>query len=252
VNADDFGFTRDVNAGIVHCHRAGILTSTTLMANGSAFDDAVALARAVPSLDVGCHLVLVQGQSVLTGRSLPATPRDLVTALLAGKLRPYDELRAQVQKAIDAGIRPSHFDTHKHTHVLPPVFSAVTRLAREFEVPFVRLPFDAGWWPVRPLDAWYRWRLQRARLRATDCFLGFRLTDSLTEATLSAALKRLSPGSTEFMCHPGYLGEELLNATTRLKQTRARELEALTTPSIKALLETESIALTNYRQLAAN
>jgi predicted glycoside hydrolase/deacetylase ChbG (UPF0249 family) len=252
VNADDFGFTRDVNAGIVHCHRAGILTSTTLMANGAAFDDAVALARAVPSLDIGCHLVLVQGQSLLTGQPLPAKWREFVAALLAGKIRPYDELRAQVQKVIDAGIHPSHFDTHKHTHVLPTVFSAVIRLAREFEVPFVRLPFDIGWWPVRPLDEWYRSRLERAQLRATDHFLGFRLTDCLTESTLSAALKGLAAGSTEFMCHPGYLGKELLNAPTRLKQTRVCELEALTSPSVKALLEAESITLTNYRQLATS
>ena len=59
VNADDFGFTRDVNAGIVAAHRDGILTATTLMATGEQFDDAVRLAREIPSLDVGCHLVLV-------------------------------------------------------------------------------------------------------------------------------------------------------------------------------------------------
>ena len=73
VNADDFGFTRDVNEGIVEAHRHGILTATTLMANGDAFDHAVALARENPSLDVGCHLVLVQGKSVLDPR---ATCRD--------------------------------------------------------------------------------------------------------------------------------------------------------------------------------
>ena len=59
VNADDFGFTRDVNQGIVEAHRDGILTATTLMATGAAFDDAVRLAKENPSLDMGCHLVLV-------------------------------------------------------------------------------------------------------------------------------------------------------------------------------------------------
>jgi predicted glycoside hydrolase/deacetylase ChbG (UPF0249 family) len=59
VNADDFGFTRDVNAGIVECHRNGILTATTLMANGDAFKDAVRLAKENPTLDIGVHLVLV-------------------------------------------------------------------------------------------------------------------------------------------------------------------------------------------------
>lgn len=250
VNADDFGFTRDVNAGIVHCHRAGILTSTTLMANGAAFDDAAQLAREAPSLDVGCHLVLVQGKSLVTGETFPEKPQQLVAALLAGRIRPYEELRAQVEKIVDAGIRPSHFDTHKHTHVLPPVFSAVARLAREFDVPFLRLPFDANWWPVRPLDAWYRRVLKRAGVRATDHFLGFRLTDSLTKVSLADALRRLPSGSTEFMCHPGYLGEELQHAPTRLKQSRVHELEALTSLEVRATLESESITLVNYRELA--
>ena len=65
VNGDDFGFTPDVNEGIVEAHRHGILTSTTLMANGAAFDDAVRLASQNPTLDIGCHLVLIGGRSAL-------------------------------------------------------------------------------------------------------------------------------------------------------------------------------------------
>ena len=59
VNADDFGFTRDVNQGIVEAHTNGILTATTLMSDGPAFDDAVRLAKENPTLDIGVHLVLV-------------------------------------------------------------------------------------------------------------------------------------------------------------------------------------------------
>ena len=76
VNADDFGFTPDVNAGIVEAHRDGILTATTLMANGDAFEDAVRLARETPTLDIGCHLVLIGGRSLVTRRSFPATRRN--------------------------------------------------------------------------------------------------------------------------------------------------------------------------------
>src|SRR5271170_141489 len=91
VNADDFGFTRDVNEGIVEAHRNGILTATTLMANGAAFDHAVGLARQIPSLDVGCHLVLVQGQSVAdASRALPSTIAELARALLRGRLPVYE------------------------------------------------------------------------------------------------------------------------------------------------------------------
>ena len=79
VNADDFGFTPDVNEGIMEAHRDGILTATTLMANGAAFDHAVRLARQTPALDVGCHLVLVGGRSLLPGRRpLPASVPELL------------------------------------------------------------------------------------------------------------------------------------------------------------------------------
>lgn len=145
VNADDFGFNRDVNAGIIEAHQRGILTSTTLMANGDAFAEAVALARATPSLDIGCHAVLVQGASVRdSSLLLPATLPKLARALMRGEISAYEEIRAQVWKIVDAGIRPSHIDTHKHTHLMPPVLRAVARVAREFGIRWVRRPFDFG------------------------------------------------------------------------------------------------------------
>lgn len=249
VNADDFGFTPDVNAGIAYAHERGILTATTLMANGDAFEDAVRLARRIPTLDVGCHLVLIQGKSLITGEPLPASWKDLLGAFMARRLNPYRELRAQMEKITSVGIRPSHFDTHKHTHLLPNVFAAVVRLAQEFQVPFLRLPFDANWLPVRGLDRAYRAKAARAQLRTTDNFLGFRLTDTLTEQTLLRSLSTLPRGSTELMCHPGYLGEELAHAQTRLKETRVRELEALTSPLVRQVIEQQQIRLMNYRQL---
>jgi predicted glycoside hydrolase/deacetylase ChbG (UPF0249 family) len=249
VNADDFGFTIDVNAGIVEAHRKGVVTATTLMANGGAFDDAIRLARETPSLDIGCHFVLVQGCSLASGDPLPEKFTELMQALITRRINPYFELRRQVEKLLASGIHPTHFDTHKHTHVLPPVFSAVVRLAREFEVPFIRLPFDAGWLPVRGMDRWYRGRLRRTRIRATDHFEGFRLTDSFSEETFTKALKSLRPGLTEFMCHPGYLGPELRKAATRLKESRQRELKALTSPAVKRLLGELGVRLTTYREL---
>lgn len=249
VNADDFGFTPDVNAGIVYSHTHGILSATTLMANGDAFGDAVRLARETPTLDIGCHLVLIQGASLLTGGALPLNWGALLKALTTGKLDIEAELRAQIQKVVAAGIQPTHLDSHKHSHVHPAVFKAVLRLAREFNVPFVRLPFDTGWLPVRPLHLFYRRKLLQSGLRATDHFTGFLLTDTLTAETLSAALSRLPSGSIEFMCHPGYLGEELRRAPSRLKEARVRQLEALTSPAIRTRLADLQIKLTDYREL---
>jgi chitin disaccharide deacetylase len=123
VNADDFGFTRDVNAGIVEAHRDGILTATTLMATGDAFDDAVRLARETPSLDIGCHLVLIGAPG------FPLTIPDLVRAVTLRRIDIYEKLSQQVRRIMDAGLSPTHLDTHKHTHLLPPVLEAVARIS---------------------------------------------------------------------------------------------------------------------------
>lgn len=251
INADDFGFTRDVNAGIVHAHREGVLTSTTLMANGAAFDDAVRLARETPTLDVGCHLVLVQGDSLLNGQPLARTLKQVVQRYLSGRLDAYRELRAQIERVIAAGVQPTHLDSHKHTHSLPTVFASVIRLAQEFRIPYIRLPLDrttpyAGQL-CRIVDPLYR-RAARARgIRLTDHFLGYRLTGTLNEASLIEALRHLADGTTEFMCHPAFLTDELRAAPTRLKESRVRELEALTSPRVRAFMDAEAIHLATFR-----
>ena len=261
VNADDFGFTRDVNEGIVEAHRAGIVTATTMMANGAAFVHAAILAHETPSLDVGCHLVLVQGRSVLDpSREFPATIKDLVKALLRKEISVYEELRAQVRKTIEAGVRPSHLDTHKHTHLFPPVLNAVARIAREFRIPWVRRPFDfgvdnragilQGALALGLRAAAPVMRRALAGVRTTDHFAGFQITGSLDTSRLLDTLEHLPDGVTELMCHPGKLGEELQAAPTRLKQSREVELTALTSPEVRQFLEERGIELVSYRGLS--
>jgi predicted glycoside hydrolase/deacetylase ChbG (UPF0249 family) len=120
-------------------------------------------------------------------------------------------------------------------------------LAREFEIPYVRLPLDAtvpfARMPCAAAARFYRGLAKRFDVRMTDHFLGFRLTGSFTEETFARALSRLPEGTTEFMCHPGFLGPELERASTRLKQSRVRELEALTSPRIRHLVDAEAIRL---------
>jgi predicted glycoside hydrolase/deacetylase ChbG (UPF0249 family) len=244
INADDFGFTADVNAGIVEAHRQGVLTSTTLMANGAAYDDAVRLARETPSLDVGCHFVLVQGRSLLTGNDLPRGPRQLLSSLSGMDV--YTELRLQVERIVASGIRPSHFDTHKHTHLVPRIFRVLVRLAREFQVSYVRLPLDRTLPVPAFVERFYRRLAEREGVSLTDHFFGFRLTGTFTEETFAASLARLPDGLSEFMCHPGRLTPELAQAETRLKESRVRELEALTSPRIRHLLSERQIQLTGF------
>jgi predicted glycoside hydrolase/deacetylase ChbG (UPF0249 family) len=230
-NADDFGFTRDVNEGIVHAHRQGILTATTLMATGTAFDHAVGLARENPELDVGVHLVLVGSEGY------PPTVARLVASL--GSIRIYDELARQIGKVLEAGIRPTHLDTHKHTHVLPPVLAAVARLAEEFKIPWVRRPL------ANPLQG----VLTRHGCRTTDHFAGFAITGRYDAARLAKLIRRLPEGLTEFMCHPGFCTAELERAHTRLKASRRRELDALTSAEVRAALEESNVVLTRYAAL---
>jgi predicted glycoside hydrolase/deacetylase ChbG (UPF0249 family) len=263
VNADDFGFTRGVNEGIVEAHRRGVLTATTLMANGAAFDDAVKLSARNPTLDVGCHLVLVEGESVLRpGRPLPATPGELVRAVVFGRPPLYEELEAQVHRIVACGIRPTHLDTHKHTHLLPPVLETVARLGAAFGIPWVRRPFDFPIeadgvpWNKRALSgglSFLRRRfhrtLARHGCRTTDHFAGFQWTGRLQTAELEKLIGALPEGTVELMCHPGYVTEELQAAPTRLKESREAELRALLDPGIREALREAGVALVNYRQL---
>jgi predicted glycoside hydrolase/deacetylase ChbG (UPF0249 family) len=259
VNADDFGFTPDVNEGIVEAHRHGILTATTLMANGEAFEDAVRLARETPSLDIGCHLVLIGGNSPLTGRPYPLTVSRLLGALARRELRLYEELAAQARKIMAAGIAPTHLDTHKHTHLAPPVLEAVGRVADEFGIRWVRRPFDFPMTVTAPflkratsralglVRREFHRTLARHHIRTTDTFAGFQITGRFRTAELVALIHQLPDGMTELMCHPGRCRAELRQARTRLKESREQELAALVAPETRQALEACGVALVNYR-----
>jgi hopanoid biosynthesis associated protein HpnK len=163
VNADDFGFTAGINRAIVEAHTRGIVTSSTLMANGRAFEEAVLLAKTVPRLSVGCHVVLIDGEPVLDAERLPSITsahsdgvrfRDGLEAFaaraLAGRMQPDEieaEASAQIRKLQAAGVNVSHVDTHKHTHLFPAVLRPLLRAARACGVHAVRNPFG----PRKPL-----------------------------------------------------------------------------------------------------
>jgi predicted glycoside hydrolase/deacetylase ChbG (UPF0249 family) len=268
VNADDFGFTRDVNEGIALAFRQGILRSTTLMANGAAFEHAVETAQAHPGLDVGCHLTLVGGQSVADpGRLLPGSVARLLLASRGAWPRSAieEECCAQMEKILAAGISVSHVDAHKHTHLFPAVLDSVTRAAQRYGVTWVRRPFDV---PLTAAAARSRWRrrltsrllaglaarfdrkLAAAGLRTTDAFAGFQLTGLYRAEQLAALIRALPEGVSEFMCHPGLCGDELRAARTRLKQSREEELAALTSGLVLRAVEEARVEIMSFRELA--
>jgi predicted glycoside hydrolase/deacetylase ChbG (UPF0249 family) len=235
------------------------------MANGAAFDEAVRLAKENPSLDVGVHFVLAEGPSVLKpGRMLPANVGDLVGLLVMQRIDVAAELRAQVQKILAAGIRPTHFDTHKHTHLLPPVLNAIAHLAEEFKVHWLRRPFDfpiSGSHDAIPLTTraisaafgavrgHFKRTLARHGCATTDWFAGFQLTGHVNSASVIRLFNRLPAGTTEFMVHPGFCTAELRAAHTRLKESRERELQALVDPAVREAVVRNRIQLKSYRDL---
>lgn len=265
MNADDFGFTRDVNQGIIEAHQRGILTATTLMANGAAFEDAVRLARENPRLDVGAHLVLIGGLALSTpGKELPAGLPQLLGAIAARRLRIYEELSAQMKRIRDAGIRVTHLDTHKHTHLAPPVLEAVARIAEESGIRWVRRPFDLPLTAARGGAPWLKRAtsdsltvvrarfhrvLEQHHCRTTDHFAGFQITGRFRTRELVALIRALPEGSTELMCHPGRATDELRAARTRLKESREQELAALTAPETRRALGESGVELVDYRML---
>jgi predicted glycoside hydrolase/deacetylase ChbG (UPF0249 family) len=265
VNADDFGFTSDVNQGIIEAHRRGILTATTLMANGDAFDDAVRLARENKSLDIGAHLVLVGGRALAAAnRALPSSVPRLLAAMAVGRIHIYEELAAQLRRILDAGIGVTHLDTHKHTHLAPPVLDEVARVAEKFGIRWVRRPFDLPITAARTGAPWgkratsgamallrgrFHHILAQHKCRTTDHFAGFQITGRFRAGELVALIRALPEGSTELMCHPGLCTGELRSVRTRLKQSREAELEALMAPETRQALRETGIELANYSML---
>lgn len=287
VNADDFGFTAGVNRAIVEAHTHGVVTSSTLMANGPAFAEAAELAKSVPRLSIGCHVVLIDGEPVLDAGQLSslttrtAAPRfreglkTFAARAIAGRMDPDEitaEATAQVRKIQAAGITVSHFDTHKHTHLFPKVLRPLLRAAagcgvRAVRNPFgPRLPLFSSQLLARP-NLWTRYaevRLLRrfaARFRdAVDCegfttpdgTLGIVVTGALDETLFYAIARSIPQGTWEFVCHPGYVDADLQSARTRLRQSREIELRVLTLPAARDLLLHEGIELISYHDIGAN
>lgn len=285
VNADDFGFTRGVNAGIARAFKTGILTSATIMANGDAFEDAIEVARANVRLGIGCHLSAVGGRPVAAARDvaslldgdgmLPRTLTQLMIKLARGQVRSRDiesEFRAQVGRVVAAGITPTHLDSHKHSHTHPHVMRALARVAREFGIRSVRNPFESLFTPahagatarasraaylkqcamtaaiaVRAIS--FKRLAREYGLRTPDYFFGVRLTGLLDGEAIQSMIKSTRQGTTELMCHPAIYDQELERAGTRLKRQRERELEALTDPALRRLIDEEGVNLISYREL---
>ncbi len=282
VNADDLGWSEGVNRGIVEAHRKGLVTSTTLLANGRAFDSGIVAARENPGLGIGVHLNLSDG--------LPAAPAEQVRGLLnnAGELEGgpeglllliarrglrLDEVErewdAQIRKIREAGISPTHLDGHKHVHMLPGLFELALGLAKKHGIRAIRVAHEesslrsalsagvgqnastvlrqgvqARGLKLLARDA--RELANREGIATSEYFCGIAQTGEWTREGIEELLEKLPEGTTELMCHPGYVDEELQKSATRLQESRKTELDILTDAQIRKIVARQGIRLINY------
>lgn len=248
------------------------------MACGARFDEAVALAKQSPPLSVGCHVVLVDGVPLLPPARVKSLidPRDgtrfresvLSFARLAvtRHLDPAQieaEVTAQIQKLQAAGIEVSHLDSHKHTHMFPAALRGILRAAKSCGIRAMRNPFEPlvfaslkQWkrqFQVKVLQSFrsrFREMLADATVTTPDGCVGIAATGGLTRQTFQSLLEHLPEGTWEFVSHPGYNDAELDQVKTRLRDSRDKELEILTSPEVRNVIDREGIELISYRDLA--
>jgi len=272
VNADDLGLTSGVNRGILRAFQDGIVTSASLLVTGSAFEEAVALARQSPKLDVGLHLALVEERAVLgrevlptlvdeTGR-FPRTSGEFFKRAFFGRINWHEverEIAAQIERFQQTGLRLSHLNSHQHLHMFPPVFQIVRRLTSGMKSVWIRNP--AGPWRKSPDVRMGRW-VQQLGLNLTclsargllgpplplmpDGMYGFEVGGCLTPRALQQIFRNIPDGLYELICHPGEDDADTRTRYSHWGYRWAEELKALTAPETHMVLEAQGIVLTSF------
>jgi predicted glycoside hydrolase/deacetylase ChbG (UPF0249 family) len=276
VAADDFGLTKSVNEGIVRAHQEGIVTSLNLLPTGEAFDDALRLAKDIGLDEAGAHLALTETRAITD----PAKILTLVDTdgnfykghaqfflkFISGGIdlgQIYVEWRAQLEKARAVGITITNLSTHEHIHMIPALLDIVIRLAKEYNIPAVRYPHADR--SFRPLTVKTLYKqaaliclekktgkmLRSSGLVYPDHFLGFLDSGNITETVLLSILDSLDEGTTELVCHPGFLGPEVLTKYTFHTNCEA-ELFALTHRRVKKHADEKCIGLIGYAEFIQN
>jgi len=269
MTADDFGASAAVNAAVLRAHREGVLTSASLMVTGDAAGEAVALARATPSLAIGLHVALADARSALPASEVPhlagvdgKLERHPARAWLrlatsaAARREAAREVETQFERFAATGLALAHVDGHHHLHLHPAVFPLVARLASRFGARGIRLPWEGlrsfpGASPRRAaLDAAVlgtlaiRWRgeARRLGLRFAGRVHGILRSGSMDASYLLALLARLPSGSAEIFLHPS-------TSTGDVFGPNPGDLAALVDPAVRAALHGGGFELTTYAAL---
>jgi len=276
VTSDDFGLSPGVNAAVQKAWRDGILTNASIMPGGSAFDEAVEIARANPGLQIGLHLTLVQGKAVLPPDRIPGlVDRDgnfTDNPVAAGMRYFFDkglykqvkqEIEAQIVKVREAGIPLSHVDGHLNIHLHPTVFAFLCELMPRHGITSFRLSrerllhnltFDRerkmGKTVERvifgSLTAHALPELKRMGIGHAGEVKGVLNSGRMTEEYILNILDGLEDGLTEIYFHPGMLPDEEISRRMP-DYCHEGELAAITSQRVRQKLNSLGIELYNYR-----
>lgn len=274
MNADDFGIAPGVNRAILELHAAEVLTSATLMAQAPATEEAVNMALAMPSLGVGCHIVLVDGTPVSGPPRIPSlidhgtgafhpTLGSFLKRLYTFRIHSAEieaEAAAQIAHLQSYGLRLTHIDTHKHLHMFPAVLRPVLRAAKAAGIRAIRNPFEPIWSLnatanapemrraevifLRRFESKFRRVVAEEGFVTTDGAVGVLATGTVNIATVHALVNGMPEGTFEFVTHPGYRDEQLAKVNTRLLESREIERNAL-----MALKEYGGLSLISFLDL---
>lgn len=242
VNADDFGYSKGVNLGIIEAHTNGIVTSATLMANMPYSEHAAKLAHAHPNLGVGVHLVLTCGSPV--SADVPSlvdkhgqfhSQQQLFSFAAATHIE--REFNAQIQAFFALGLDPTHIDSHHHVHAHEKIAPIVMRLAKQYGL------------PVRQTCNNFANLVMEQGLHVTERFLAHFYGEGATKEHLLHMLdEAIGCDAVEIMCHPAYVDAELLHSSS-YNVERVRELAILTDPEIRDAVMKRRFKLTSFREI---
>ncbi len=238
VNADDFGLTDYVNEGIIRAHKAGSVTSATLMINREFARDAVSLARENPNLCVGLHLDLDD----LLGKDETGPERfgmERISRLLSSSrfLKEVEaEIDAQIRGFKNTGLELTHIDGHHHLHAIPELFPLIVDKMVSYGIKTIRFSreFDLIKYPPISWDEEFfhemKSLLEKYRIKVANHFVtGWQPYD----------LRSIGEGVTELMVHPG-----------AKEDWRIKELETLESMEWIDAVKAGGIRLISFRDLA--
>ncbi len=273
LSADDFGSSHEVNEAVEAAHLQGVLTSASLMVAGRAVGEAVSMAREMPGLAVGLHVVVVDGHAALDREQIPHLvgddgrfPSDPLRVGLryafgrAARQELALELRAQFDRFASSGLRLSHVDGHMHMHLHPVVLGLLLPLAEEYGARGLRLPRDSVRWSLAYswrragtkalwalvfglLNAWCVRRLADRDLIVADRVFGLMQTGQMHESYVLALLRRLQMPAAEIYFHPSTATEG------EAWGPNCGDLETLLSPVVRRTIEERGIVLAAYPAL---